>query len=42
MVDSLEDGLNRLNRLTHLEEKPTNSEISEEAFELSDGTYLII
>lgn len=42
VFDSLEDGLNRLNQLTHLEEKPIDPKVLEEAIELSDGTYCIL
>ncbi|EOZ5987597.1 antirestriction protein ArdA [Enterococcus faecium] len=42
VFDSLQDGLNCLNQLTHLEEKPTDPEDLEEVFELSDGTYFMI
>ena len=42
VFDSLEDGLNRLNQLTHSEEKPIDPKVLEEAIELSDGTYCIL
>lgn len=42
VFESHEDALKRLNQLTHLEEKPTNSDVLEDTFELSDGTYFTI
>lgn len=42
VFESHEDALKRLNQLTHLKEKPTNQDVLEDTFELSDGTYLII
>jgi hypothetical protein len=42
VFESHEDALKRLNQLTHFEEKPTDPDVLEDTFELSDGTYLII
>lgn len=42
VFESHEDALKRLNQLTHLKEKPTDQDVLEDTFELSDGTYLII
>lgn len=41
VFESLEDGLNRLNELTYLEEKPIDPNLLARAYELSDGTYFI-
>lgn len=42
VFESHEDALKRLNQFTHVEEKPTDPDVLEDTFELSDGTYLII
>ena len=42
VFESHEDALKRLNQLTHLKEKPTDPDVLEDTFELTDGTYLII
>lgn len=42
VFESHEDGLKRLNQFTHFEEKPTDPDILEDTFELSDGTYFTI
>lgn len=39
---SHEDALKRLNQLTHFEEKPTDPDVLEDTFELSDGTYFTV
>ena len=42
VFESHEDALKRLNQLTHLKEKPTDPDVLEDTFELSDGTYFTI